>query len=121
MTFSDTIQQECKGLSPYHAGKHREQMLAGGLRQLALYHGIKFREPLQIDSNGEFSLVAEHPTAERGFMGDPCGEYGERFAALLSKHNPRTGIMPTKHLHSKDGWCRINHFDVERMLNEGLA
>ena len=50
----------------------------------------------------------------------PCGEYGVTFAALLCKHNPRTGIYPTKHMDPKNGWCRIHHFDVECMLNEGL-
>jgi len=123
MTYSDTIQEECKGLSPYHAGMHREKMLACGLRMLALYHGIRFREPLQIDSNGEFALVAmlNHEEVYTPWASVQCGPYGETFVALLNKHNPRTGIRPTKYMHAKDGWCRINHFDVERMLNEGLV
>ena len=115
MTFSDTIQQECKGLAPFQAGNHREQMLAAGLRQLAPLHGIRFREPLQIDSNGEFSLVCATDIVGASPV------YGESFVALLNKHNPRTGILPTKYMDPRNSWCRINHFDVERMLNEGLA
>lgn len=120
MSTTELIADLTKGMTPWEAGRKRESMLAAGLRQLAIKHGIKFREPLQIDSNGEFSLVAALP-GERGMPSDPCGEYGESFVALLNKHGPRTGIMHTKFMHDKDGWCRIGHFDVESMLNEGLA
>lgn len=115
MTFSDTIQQECKGLTPWEVGRHRENMLAGGLRELAMLHGIRFREPLYIDGNGEFSLVCCSDIVGKA----PC--YGQPFVALLNKHNPRTGIYPTKYMDPRNNWCRINHFDVECMLNEGLA
>lgn len=120
MSTSELIAIETKGMSPWEAGRKRELMLAAGLRQLAIIHGITFREPLQIDAAGEFSLVVALP-GERGMKSDPCGEYGETFVALLNRHNPRTGIFPTKHMDPRNGWCRINHFDVERMLNEGLT
>lgn len=122
MNFSELIAQETKGMTQWEAGRKREQLLASGLRTLGAKHGIRFREPLQIDTNGEFSLVVllnpedEHtPSASV-----QCGSYGVSFVALLNKHNPRTGIRPTKHMDPRNGWCRINHFDVERMLNEGL-
>lgn len=114
MTYSDYLKEQCAGLSPYAAGREREKLLALGLRLLGQQFSIKFKEPLQIDANGEFSLVCE--TDIVGML--PF--YGVAFVALLNKHNPRTGILPTKHMDPANNWCRINHFDVERMLNEDL-
>jgi hypothetical protein len=111
MNMTEIIAHETKGMTPWEAGRMRESMLATGLRTLGAKHGLLFREPLQIDSNGEFSLAVDH---------DVHG-YGQPFVDLLNRHNPRTGILPTKHMDPRNGWCRINHFDVERMLNEGLA
>jgi hypothetical protein len=123
VTFSEDIQNQCKGFTPLETSRMRESMLATGLRILGAKHGLLFREPLQIDSNGEFSLVAagadDGPYPSWGSQ--PCGTYGASFVALLNKHNPRTGMLPTKYMDPSNGWCRINHFDVERMLNEGLA
>ncbi len=79
--------------------------LADGLRALATAHGVTFREPLQIDARGEFALIVERTG------------YGEKLAALLSRHNARTGIRPGAMLDALNGWCAMNHFDVERMLS----
>ncbi len=111
MTFSEIIAKETKGMNPWETGQKREQLLASGLRTLGAKFGLLFREPLYIDSNGEFSLVVDHDVRS----------YGQPFVDLLNKHNPRTGVRPTKYMDPRNGWCRINHFDVERMLNEGLA
>lgn len=110
MNFSELIAQETKGMTPWETGQKREQLLASGLRTLGAKFGLLFREPLYIDTNGEFSLVVDHDV--RG--------YGQPFVDLLNKHNPRTGIKPTKYMDPRNNWCRINHFDVERMLNEAL-
>ena len=115
MTFSEDIQNQCKGLAPFQAGYKRETLLAAGLRTLASRFGLRFREPLYIDTNGEFSLVCCSDIVGKA----PC--YGQPFVDLLNKHNPRTGVYPTKYMDPSNNWCRINHFDVERMLNEGLA
>jgi hypothetical protein len=106
-------------LSPVLAGDYRAHHLAEGLRELAKKHGIKFREPLHIDTNGEFHLTVSNGTPHDG-PNDGCGRYGT-LAPILVKYRPRTGIYPTKHLSAEhDGWCMMNHFDVEKMLNENL-
>lgn len=101
-------------LSSVEFSNVRQTALAEGLRALATKHGITLQEPLHIDSNGEFSIVAEsdNPSDRR------CGftaHYGEAFAALLNKHRPRTGIAPGS-VCAENGWCRMNHFDVERLV-----
>jgi hypothetical protein len=104
-------------LSPVLAGDYRAHHLADGLRELAKKHGIKFREPLHIDTNGEFHLTVSNGTAHDG-PNDGCGKYGT-LLPILNRHNPRTGIRSTSNM-GDSGWCMMNHFDVERMLNDNL-
>lgn len=101
-----------KELTPWEIGRLRESKLADGLRALAVRHGIKFREPLHIDSNGEFPLVVIG--TEEPF----CGQYGEKLARIIGAHRPRTGIHAQEgnYMLAENGWCYMNHFDVERML-----
>jgi hypothetical protein len=102
---------------PVQQADAREAALAAGLRRLAKRHGIAFREPLQIDSRGEFPLVVSNGTPKDGPQ-DFCGQYGEALAAVISRHNPRTGRVPTSYMSPENGWCRMNHFDVQAMLEE---
>ncbi len=105
-------------LSPLAEGDRREIALAEGLRRLAAANGIKFREPLQIDSNGEFSLAVvgsdpQHPNA--------CGKFGETIAALLNESGgARCGILPTKYHSAENGWCRLNHFAAQSILEKSF-
>ena len=104
--------------SPLEESREREASIAQGLRDLAKQHGITLREPLVIDSNGEFSIQVSNGTDKDGHK-DPCGEFGT-FADQLSRHSPRCGFVPTKYLSPKNGWCRINHFDAEKLVAERL-
>ena len=114
MTYSEYIEVECKGMSPWAAGREREKLLALGIRLLGHQFFIQFKEPLYMDSRGEFSLVCE-----TGIVGKHQ-VYGIAFVTLPNKHSPRTGVYPTKYMSSSNNWCHIGHFDVERMLNEAL-
>lgn len=99
-------------------GDRREKELADGLRRLAAANGIKFREPLQIDSNGEFHLAVSNGTARDG-SGDPCGQFGERIVSLLNKSDgARCGFMTTNQMSPENGWCRLNHFEAQSILEE---
>jgi hypothetical protein len=100
---------------PIQQGDAREAALADGLRELAACFGVTLREPLHIDSNGEFSLVVSNGTA-RDFAGDPCGQYGKEFADLIARYNPRMGLTPSRFMSPENGWCRMNHFDAQTML-----
>lgn len=64
-----------ESLSPMTDASRRESALADGLRRLAWKEGITFREPLQMDSNGEFSLAVSNGTARDG-KHDVCGKFG---------------------------------------------
>lgn len=99
-------------LAGWHAGQAREKELVEGLKRLAKAHGKTFKGLYGIDARGEISIIVDNG----GNFG--CGEYGDDLAALLSRHNPRTGIYPTKHMDARNGWCHMNHFDVARMLEE---
>lgn len=98
-----------------HPSRKRELILADGLRTLAKNNNIQLKEPLQIDSLGEFSIVVE---PEKGAYTNSCGKFGDTFAKTISQYEPRTGVIPTKHLDGLNGWCRINHFSVEKMLRD---
>lgn len=100
--------------SSFDHARERETILASGLRALATRCGITLKEPLQIDSNGEFfvSVVsphAGHPSA--------CGHFGVEFAAAISHVPRRYGIQSTDvPAEPSNGWTRINHFDVEKLI-----
>lgn len=94
--------------SPWEIGNKREKALADGLRRFAKHHGYVFKEPLQIDSIGEMNL----------FIKD--GTFGPSME-LIRHHNPRCGMYPTKHMCQENSWCMMNHFDVERLLEEWEA
>lgn len=98
-------------LKPLEVSIVRGAMLAAGLRALAIICGKEFDTDLNINSNGEIMLRIP-------LNGDPqvCGEYGERLAAILSPYRPRCGYSPMSSIDPRNGWCYMNHFDVERML-----
>lgn len=102
---------------PVQQGQAREEALASGLRRLANAHGITFREPLRIGASGNFMLAVSNGT-ERDGKADACGKYGTALAGLISRHNPRTGYAPTATMSPEGGWCYMNHFDVQSMLEE---
>lgn len=101
-------------LSPVDAGRTRELWLGKCLSALAARFEVRLREPLVIDSRGEYSLQAlpERPGARE----TECGAFGAGFAEVLNPHQPRTGVKPGAIMTSTSGWCYMNHFDVERLV-----
>ena len=89
--------------------------MANALRAMATHFGVTLDEPLTINSNGEFRLVARHPDGRQPIEG--AGAFGEAFTALLNRHRPRTGTVPGT-LCSSNGWCYINHFDAESVVRD---
>lgn len=103
-----------KEVSAFEHGRQREMALAEALFAAAKEHGVTLQKPLQIDSNGEFRIVAM--PADGGSPDYGCGPFGETFAALLGKFRPRTGIVHMARIEPENGWCRMNHFDVEALI-----
>lgn len=91
----------------------RGAALAAGLQALAAEFGVLLQTPLHIDSRGEFSIVAIPPDGRPLSLG--CGPFGD-FAKVLNGHAPRTGQSPGATLTAESGWCRMGHFEVERLL-----
>lgn len=105
-------------LSPVEHSRSREASLARALRALAAEHGVTLHGYLRI-SSGEFHIVAARPDGRDAYI-HGSGEFGEAFAAILNRHNPRTGERPGAHIMAENGWCYMNHFDVERMVTEAV-
>lgn len=103
-----------KQVSAWEHGRQRESALAEALFAAAQEHGVTLQQPLQIDSNGEFRIVAMPADGSSPDYG--CGPFGETFADLLGKFRPRTGIIHLARIEPQSGWCRMNHFDVEAMV-----
>lgn len=95
----------------------REATLAEGLVIMAARMGCdlngfignnppRHRQPIQIDSRGEFCIYAMN---ESGF--------GAEFAEALNQSNgARTGIATTNMIDPMGRWCMLNHFAAENMV-----
>lgn len=105
-------------LSSVEFANLRETELGKALLALAKEHGVALEQPLQCDSNGEFSIVALNPNGTPTNMG--AGPFGKEFADLLNQYSPRTGVRPGATLDERNGWCRMNHFEVEKMILDRL-
>jgi hypothetical protein len=98
-------------LKPVQLGDAREKAIVNGLHALAAVFGKEIDYTF-IDANGELNFNILGAAQGRG------GEYGEDLAALLSQVPRRMGISPTTSpMLPQNNWCRINHFDAERLLN----
>lgn len=97
-------------LKPVQFGDHREDAIVAGLHGLAAHFGKEI-DFTHIDSRGELNFFIKG--ASRGLG----GEYGEELAAVISKVPRRTGDQSTNRpVLAQNNWCRINHFDAERLL-----
>lgn len=123
--FSEAAEELIEANQQFSAGKiksvqHsdlRAASLAKALNELAIELGVKLQMPLQINARGEFSVVACKPDGTDPRNG--CGHYGEKFASLLNRHQPRTGTSGSPSTMSPEsGWCNVNHFEVENMVLE---
>lgn len=100
-------------ISSFEHSRKREAALAKGLTAIALNYGVVLQQPLQIDSNGEFSIVAVKEGQDPRYG---CGQFGEKFAAALGK-NWRSGINTADfNMLPENGWCRLNHFEAEKIV-----
>jgi hypothetical protein len=97
----------------------REAALVTALNALADEHGFKLEAPLQLDSRGEFRLVAMRPQESPGWPS--TSSFGAKFVERLNRHNPRTGAQAGAILCAENGWCFLNHFDAERLVLERLS
>lgn len=97
-------------VSSVQHGREREAGLSSALGAMAREYGVLLQAPLQISSRGEFAINVV----------DGAGGYGEAFAELLNRHNPRCGAGPGAVLVSSNSWCWMNHFNVEKMVGEHL-
>jgi hypothetical protein len=95
----------------------RGKALCDALDALASSYGIQLQKPLHIDSRGDIRIVAVPVDGSRVEQG--AGPFGESFATALNQGRPRTGIpgnYPPATLDSENGWCYMNHFNLEKML-----
>ena len=91
-------------MTPLQTARARERRLSRGLQALAAKYGHKIAPPM-IDANGEFRFIVD-------------GRYGQDLADRLNEIPVRCGILPTQgHVLACNNWCRINHFDAERLLS----
>jgi len=99
-------------LKPVPFADAREKALIEFLHGLAEEYGKKIAFTV-IDANGEmnFNIEPSRPGAYDA-------KYGEELAEWISMVPRRCGIYPTdSKVLPENNWCRINHFDVERLLN----
>lgn len=97
-------------LKPVQLADARESALIQGLNGLAAEYGREI-EPTRIDANGEMNFFMKGSAEGRG------QPYGPELAAWLSTIATRTGTDPKKGpTEPGSNWCRIHHFEVERLL-----
>lgn len=98
-------------LKPVQLGDQRKQALIEGLHGLAAQYGREI-EHTDIDARGELRFVIKN---NQGF--------GEDLAKVLSLVPRRYGVAPcASPAIAENGWCWINHFDAEKLLNTiGMA
>jgi hypothetical protein len=116
----DAVQRLTQAAAEFESGKltavaHstvREAALSDALRAVAQSYGVTLQEPLQINGNGEFSIVASRPGET---MLNGCGKFGAEFADALNAHHARTGNSPTR-ISGDNGWCYLHHQEAEAMV-----
>jgi hypothetical protein len=98
-------------LNPVDLSRAREAALIEGLQALADAYG-KTLMPPSIDGRGDMSFTLSPPN------GGPT--YGVDLAAWLNEIPVAYGM--TNHMQGhvlpQNNWCRINHFNVERLLEK---
>lgn len=97
--------------------REREKSLIEALVQMAASLGCALEHPISIDSRGELRVI----TKGKGFHDAGSGPYGEAFVGWLNTANPRTGVAPGAHLFAESGWCNVNHFEVEKLVQRYAA
>jgi hypothetical protein len=95
----------------------REKAISQALIAMAVECGIALKEPLHINSLGEFNFQVLHSDGRDTSLG--CGKFGLEFATYLNRFGVRTGAIEYGYspcMRSDDGWCHMNHFQAEKMI-----
>ncbi len=107
----DALNRAEQAGAPVQVGAARELALIEGLMAIAEAAGASLERPVGIDARGEISVIG---------IRDNIGAskaYGADFAALISAVPRRTGTVSTETPSlPESGWCRIHHFDVEKLI-----
>lgn len=83
-------------------GDARENAICRAVMALATMLGSEIEPVNYFTSRAEVQIV---------------GNYSEDFANALNTHgNPRTGALPGAVMTAGSGWCYVNHFDAERLV-----
>jgi len=86
-------------------------LLIEGLTELATH--FNFPAAIRYESTGEYTF---NGNADRN-KEEGCAPFGEGLAKILSSIYTRTGVNPSiGHVMAENGWTRINHFEVEKLL-----
>lgn len=100
-----------QSLAPVQLGDARESALIEGLQALADAYG-KTLTPTRIDGRGDMEFTLSPPNGSQS--------YGAELAAWLNEIPVAYGM--TNHMQGhvlpQNNWCRINHFNVERLLEK---
>lgn len=96
----------------------REAALIAAMNALAEQFGVKLAPMHGIDARGDLHIVALDADKDPRLG---SGHYGYEFAELLNTARPRTGIAYNAVLYAESGWCYLNHFEVERLVQRFFA
>jgi hypothetical protein len=97
------------------AGRAREKELCESVATVAKYFGVILKPIYAIDSNGELPIVSQGVHIS-DLVGKP---FSREFCDALTTHTkPRCGMPGTVAVMNPEhsNWCRINHFEAERMI-----
>lgn len=97
--------------------RQREAALCEALVQMAASLNCMLEHPISIDSRGELRVVTKGKTLREA----GSSPYGAEFVSWLNTANPRTGVAPGAHLLPESGWCYLNHFDAEKLVQRYAA
>lgn len=100
-------------LNPLEFARVREESIGRALVAVAADCGVTLEQPVQIDSNGEYSVVVKQ---EATYSGWGQAQYGPTLAEVLNQHNPRTGVAPGACMAADNSWCHLNHFAAEALV-----
>lgn len=103
-------------IKPVPYADARQAALATALFAMAECHSVILQAPLQIDSRGEFSIVALKVPGGDARYG--TGKFGVEYAARLTRHKARTGVYGPAIFDESNGWAILNHFSAEAMVLE---
>lgn len=95
-------------LKPVPAGRSREALLTVAVSAVAHSMGVTLKPMYSITPLGELEIASENGVV-----------FSKEFCDALNTYcKPRCGIFPTAVMEPVySNWCRINHFDAERMVH----